>query len=106
MFLRYKDARVAVYDDFLAPQDQHQILMYLDSARFRRVLPEAWGRGFRLSGGEPLVGVQVLSEKATPESSGPAYPTETALDVLVQRLLGCRSEIAELVGAQGESWTY
>lgn len=106
MNLRYRDNRVVVFDDFLASDDQHELLRYLDCAKFRRVLPDAWGRAFRLTGGEPLVGIQVVSEDPDCKSGVQTYPTQTALDIIVRRVSDCQSDIADIVGARGHSWTY
>jgi hypothetical protein len=106
MILRYRDSRVAVYDNSLLGDEQHELLKYLDAATFRKVLPAAWGKAFLLASGEPLVGLQVLSAKPSPESSALSYPTETALDILIRRVFACRPEIAELLGPDGSSWTH
>jgi len=103
MIRRYLDERVAVYDMFLSQPEQQELLRYLDNARFRSVLPDAWGQAFRIGDGTPLVGAQVLSRRRGESDTAPAYPTQTALDILIERLLRERAAINQIVGA---SWSH
>jgi 2OG-Fe(II) oxygenase superfamily len=103
---RYRDNRVAVYDNFLTEDEQQEILRYLDAAKFHRVLPDAWGQAFRLINGDPLIGDEVVSAKRFPDDRAPAYPTKTALDPLIERLFSCRTDVEEIVGTYGDAWTY
>lgn len=102
--IAYRDPCVVVYDDFLDEGSQELILEYFDAARFERILPRAWGSAFRLSDGDPLVGIEVLSETDGNGSKCHTYPTRTALDILIEKLLGLREEISETVGVYGTAW--
>lgn len=102
---RYQDKRVAVYDDFLTGPQQREILEYFDTAKFRAILPDAWGRAFRLNSGNALVGVEVVSQKRDEQDRTHAFPTQTALDILIRRLLASRADISRIVGSFGETWT-
>ena len=105
MRLSFRDRRVAVYDDFLATEDQAHVLTYLDRAQFRAALPETWGSAYRLGDGPSLVGSQIFSGQLSEEKSGHVYPTDTALDILVERLMNERSNIEAIIGPFGESWS-
>lgn len=100
----YADGRVVVYDHFLPEREQQEILRYFESARFRKILPDAWGRAYRLANGESLVGQEVISSRRGPEDSTPAYPTKTPLDLAIQRLLACEKELSAVIGSYGDSW--
>jgi len=97
---------VAVYDDFLSVSDQLEIRRYLDSARFRRILPDAWGKAYRMANGDPLVGIEVLSASRERDANQHVYPTETALDLVIEGLLRANLQISELLGEQGKAWDY
>jgi hypothetical protein len=103
---RYRDDRLAVYDDFLCATEHASIIQYLDSAKFRRILPDAWGHGYRLVDGDPLVGVEVASRKRSEHDAGAYYPSATALDLMVTKLLEHEREISEIAGPRGQSWSY
>lgn len=103
--LSYRDDRVAVYDNFLSETEQRSILGYLDAANFRNILPGAWGKAYRLIDGAPLVGAEAVSELKSPDERAPAYPTNTALDVLFERLIAWRDDLAGIVGEHGKAWS-
>ena len=105
MRVSFKNNRIAVYDDVLSKNEQEQILQYFDRAKFRQVLPENWGSGYRLSDGRGLVGTQIISSRLSDDDLRPVYPTGTALDGLVDQLLALATEVEPVVGAMGVAWT-
>jgi hypothetical protein len=102
---RFKDEHVAVYDDFLSAHEQQELLRYLDTARYRKVMPEALGSAFRISDGDPFVGTEAVMRKDGAGDLRPAYPTETALDIVIERLRDHRSAIDEIICARGAAWS-
>jgi len=102
----YQDNRIIVFDNFLTNIEQELILQYFDTARFRRILPDSWGKAYRLTNGDPLVGAEVLSQPQHNRPGAPAYPTQTALDILISRVINCKSMISDTVGSHGQAWDY
>lgn len=106
MIPMFRDDRVAVYDHFLPEGDRQGVLEYFDRARFRSPMPDAWGKAFRLNGGNPLVGAETASHKRTPSDTSLVYPTQSPLDRVIERLMSCSDQISEVIGAWGTSWNY
>ena len=102
----YKDNRVVVIDDFLGPEEQIDLLQYFDAAAFRPVLPDAWGSAYRIDDGNPLVGVEMLSDGIRDDDSRCVFPTGTALDVIVQRVTESRHISRDIVGDKDQEWDY
>jgi len=102
----YQDSRVAVYDNFLAADDWTAVLRYLDKAKFRRILPDAWGSAYQLTNGEPLVGAEVFSSPVDGVPTAHCYPTHTGLDGLVNRILSFKAKIAPLIEPGGVAWSH
>ncbi len=105
MPITYKDNRIVVMDDFLSEDEQLRILQYFDIADFRAILPEAWGRGFKLTNGNPLVGIEILSEQGI-ASERLARPTQTPVDLLIDKLDSAAQALGDIVGAKGKDWSH
>jgi hypothetical protein len=107
----------AVFDDVLEPADLERLQAQFAELRFRPVDPgsagaagsaRAGGSPWLPGDGRPMTGPAVAAwldpARAIPDSKLTPFPTATALDPLVQRLLDEAPRLAAWIGTAGTDW--
>lgn len=108
-----RTARYAVFDDVFSPEDFSRIWEYVQLDEFMPAHHARWEKAWRLSDGQPLVGVLVRHEleghggdaKSTDGRPARTFPTRGGIDLLIGLLLEQHEELAEWIGRRGTDWT-
>jgi hypothetical protein len=94
-----KSKQVAVFDNFLSPEDHFQILEHCNHAQYTPVHAHQWRKVWRLRDGHPLQGSTVTHR---PDSSALAAPTEPWAP-FIRRLDEVLPTVTDVVGGP-DTW--
>lgn len=109
----FKCSQFSIFDDVLPSADFEKIWRYLQFARFVPINPGLEYSPWHVSDGQPLQGqtVTVANESPAPrgqssdkDATPSTYPTNTALDSIIEKLLQIIPHIEEWVGKPENDW--
>jgi|tagenome__1003787_1003787.scaffolds.fasta_scaffold20885695_2 hypothetical protein len=101
--LRHASGQLVVYDDVLPATDFDRLFVYLNAIEYTSVHAHTWRKVWRLHDGSPLTS-QASWYYPSGSADGPAYPTGTALDLLVSWIAETIPEVEYIVGRAGHDW--
>ena len=104
--LTLSNDNVMIYDDFLPRNAFEALLTYAGSTPYRLVHREAWHKSWHVTDGLPLIGEATYYREDgdyQPHESS-RYPTQTALDILLEAVNAAAGDAEPLVGKRGVSW--
>ena len=101
-----KTPQFGVFDDFLPESEFHLLWNHLRDAEYVFVNRVRWEGVYGLLDGRPLEGAGLLSRPLEELSGVAAYPTGSAMDFIVRRLLELAPRLAPWVGQEEVDWHY
>lgn len=109
MKIRASTSQFIVVDDFLDPGAFEQMWRWFQYAPFFNNDTRGFYGSWRLDDGRVMRGPDiyygaVASRVASAKEGSFAYPTGTAIDLLVDQFVACEEHFKGLIGTQGEDW--
>lgn len=108
MKLTLENEQFAVFDDVLEPRELERLWDHFQATTFTPVPVGAPGSPWLPTDGQPMMGPGLVAwaDPATTiiDPKHARFPTSTAVDPLIQRLLDEQSRLARWVGAAIEEW--
>jgi len=99
--------QVMVLDDFLPREAFEPLLEYAGGDAYRIVHSGVWAKAWHLNDGLPLVGTTTwVRDDGAYNENEQRYPTNTAVDRLVDAVHGAAGDAAALVGRRGVDWNH
>ena len=96
----------AVFDNVLSPQEHAFVWTYIQNERMEFVHNGRWMRGYRLNDNRPLFGTPYLGSPYGKKKKTPCYPTNQAIDIIIEKVQSLASFCTAILGEQHQDWAY
>jgi len=97
---------VAVYDDFLEPEDARTLRNHLSFDRYVPVHAKAWEKVWSLNDGTPVRGSVYSTKVTNSETTAKPFSPGTPMYALYEKVLGLTSDLTDLIGNKDEDWSH
>jgi hypothetical protein len=106
MNIVFENEYCLVIDNFLDKDAFSLLWAYIKQEEFTFVHTRKWVSAFRLTDGEPLWSPVYISDPFEGDRSSIIYPTQKAIDLVMQKMISHETFLAKWVGERSKDWAY